>query len=61
MHKTKSFQIDLIKVKNNRLRHIQNEMKDLDELKGIAADSAITILDPDFRSDESKNNEINFI
>lgn len=53
MHKTKSFQIDSIKVKNNRLRHIQNEMKDLDELKGIAADVVVEILDPDFRSDET--------
>ena len=53
MHKTKSFQIEMIKVKNNRLRHIQTEMMALDELKGIAAEPAIKILDPDFRSDET--------
>lgn len=61
MHKTKENQIHSIRFKNNRLRHIQSEMKILDELKGMQVGSLIQILDPDFQSDEIPDTVINVI
>jgi hypothetical protein len=52
MHRTKEYQIHSIRFKNDRLRHIQNELKILDELKGLMVGSLVQILDPDFRYDE---------
>lgn len=61
MHKTKENQIHSIRFKNDRLRHIQSEMKILDELKGMQIGSLIQILDPDFQSDETPDTVINVI
>lgn len=61
MHKTKENQIHSIRFKNDRLRHIQSEMKILDELKGMQVGSLIQILDPDFQSDEIPDTVINVI
>lgn len=61
MHRTKDFQIHSIRFKNDRLRHIQSEMKILDELKGLKLDSLTQILDPDFQPDETPDTVINVI
>lgn len=61
MHKTKDHGIHSIRFKNDRLRHIQSEMKILDELKNIQSGSLVQILDPDFLSDEMPETVINVI
>ena len=61
MHRTKEFQIHSIRFKNDRLRHIQTEMRMLDELKGMSFDSLPQILDPDFQSDETPDTVINVV
>lgn len=52
MHRSKEIQINSIRFKNSRLRHITSEMALLDELKGIRIESIQQILDPDFQADE---------
>lgn len=61
MHRTKEFQIHSIRFKNDRLRHIQNETRLLDELKGLRLESLPQILDPDFQPDETPDTVINVI
>lgn len=61
MHRTKEYQIHSIRFKNDRLRYIQNELKILDELKGVTVDSLVQILDPDFLSDEIPETVIHVI
>lgn len=61
MHRTKEYQIHSIRFKNDRLRHIQNELKILDELKNIQVGSLVQILDPDFRFDEIPDTVIHVI
>lgn len=61
MHRTKEFSIHSIRFKNDRLRHIQNELRILDELKGLSVGSLTQILDPDFLPDEIPDTVINVI
>lgn len=61
MHRTKEFQIHSIRFKNDRLRHIQSEMKILDELKGLSIGSLDQILDPDFQPDETPETVISVV
>lgn len=61
MHKNKLLQINSIRFKNDRLRHIQGEMRVLDELKGMRLDSLQQILDPDFQPDEQPDNVIHVV
>jgi cilia- and flagella-associated protein 43 len=61
MHRTKEYQIHSIRFKNDRLRHIQSELRILDELKGLQLDSLQQILDPDFQADETPDTVINVV
>lgn len=61
MHKTKLFQIDSIRFKNDRLRHIQRELRVLDELRGLRVDSLQQILDPDFQTDEQPDSIVHVV
>jgi cilia- and flagella-associated protein 43 len=61
MHRAKEFQIHSIRFKNDRLRHIQSELRILDELKGMRLDSLQQILDPDFQPDETPDTVINVV
>lgn len=61
MHRTKEFQIHSIRFKNSRLRHIQNELRLLDELQGHSFESLQQILDPDFSHDETPETVINVV
>lgn len=61
MHRSKEFQIHSIRFKNDRLRHIQSELKILDELNGETIDSLPQILDPDFQPDETPDAVVNVI
>ncbi|CRL02421.1 CLUMA_CG015140, isoform A [Clunio marinus] len=61
LHRMKEYQIDSIRFKNDRLRHIQSEMRILDEMKGLKLESMPQILDPDFQPDEMPDTVINVI
>jgi hypothetical protein len=61
MHKTKEYSIHSIRFKNDRLRNIQNELKLLDELRGMQVESLLQILDPDFIMDENPDAVVNVI
>lgn len=61
MHRTKEFQIHSIRFKNNRLRHIQSEMRILDELKNLRLESLQQILDPDFTPEELPDTVVNVV
>lgn len=61
VHRNKELQIHSVRFKNDRLRHIQSEMRVLDELKGLRLDSLQQILDPDFQPDEAPENVVNVI
>lgn len=61
MHRTKEFQIHSIRFKNDRLRHIQSEMRILEDLKDLRQESLQQILDPDFQADETPDTVINVV
>lgn len=62
MHKLKQHEIEQVKTKNDRLRHIQQELKMLDALKGKIVEKYHTIVDPIMLPDEQPDDvvEVNF-
>ena len=58
MHQLKQCEIEHVTSKNDRLRHIQHELKLLDELKGKIIEKNITIVDPILLPDEQPDNVV---
>lgn len=58
MHQLKQHEIEQVKAKNDRLRHIQQELKMLDTLKGKVIEKYNTIVDPIMLPDEKPDDVV---
>lgn len=58
MKKTKDYEINLVRERNERLRHIQREKNILEKLKNSAVEHYREIVDPDYMHDENPNSII---
>lgn len=58
MKKTKDYEINLVKERNERLRHIQREKNVLEKLKNSSVEHYKEIVDPKYTQDENPNSII---
>lgn len=58
MMKTKEYEINLVKERNERLRHIQREKNVLEKLKNSSVEHYMEIMDPQYMHDENPNSII---
>ena len=58
MKKTKDYEINLVRERNERLRHIQREKNILEKLKNSTVEHYREIVDPDYMHDENPNSII---
>lgn len=58
MKKTKDYEINLVKERNERLRHIQREKNVLEKLKNSTVEHYKEIVDPEYMHDENPNSII---
>lgn len=58
MIKTKEYEINLVKERNERLRHIEREKNVLEKLKNSSVEHYKQIIDPQYLPDENPNSII---
>lgn len=58
MKKTKEYEINLVRERNQRLRHIQFEKNVLEKLKNSTVEHYREIVDPEYMHDENPNSII---
>lgn len=58
MKRTKEYEINLVRERNERLRHIQREKNILEKLKNSSVEHYREIIDPEYMPDENPNSII---